>query len=90
MCAGLECYMADRLGCAEISWTTTHVAPDYLSSSRKRLVPQLLYKGGILEAWGKNQAVVLHEALPYAPSLPTVDPDAATLPGSSMAWIWIQ
>lgn len=48
-----ECYMADRLGCAEMNWTTTRVVPDYLSSSRKRLVPQLLHKGGILKAWGK-------------------------------------
>lgn len=78
-----ECYMADRLGCAEMSWTTTRVAPDYLSSSRKRLVPQLLYKGGILKAWGKKQAVVLHEGFYRTlPSLPTVDPDAADI-----AWL---
>lgn len=34
--------------------------PDYLSSSRKRLAPQLLFKGGILHSWRKKQAVVLH------------------------------
>lgn len=32
--------------------------PDYLSSSRKRLAPQLIYKGGILKAWNKRIAVV--------------------------------
>lgn len=34
--------------------------PDYLSSSRKRLAPQLLFKGGILHKWSKKQAVVIH------------------------------
>lgn len=33
--------------------------PDFLSSSRKRLAPQLLYKGGIVHAWGKKTAVAL-------------------------------
>lgn len=33
---------------------------DYLSSSRKRLAPQLLFKGGILHSWHRKQAVVLH------------------------------
>jgi len=32
--------------------------PDYLSSSRKRLAPQLIYKGGIFKAWNKKIAVV--------------------------------
>jgi hypothetical protein len=35
-------------------------SPDYLSSSRKRLVPQLMFKGGILHEWGKKMAVVVH------------------------------
>ena len=33
--------------------------PDYLSSSRKRLAPQLLYKGGIIHAWRKKSAVAI-------------------------------
>jgi hypothetical protein len=33
--------------------------PDYLSSSRKRLAPQLIYKGGIFKAWNKKQAVAI-------------------------------
>ena len=48
-------------------------SPDYLSS-RKRLVPQLLYKGGILNAWGKRQAVAIqrrfYDTLPAFPTLP--------------------
>jgi hypothetical protein len=32
---------------------------DFLSSSRKRLAPQLIYKGGILHGWKKKQAVVI-------------------------------
>lgn len=36
--------------------------PDYLSSSRKRLAPQLLFKGGILNAWGKKSAIALNKA----------------------------
>lgn len=42
--------------------------PDYLSSSRKRLAPELMFKGGILKAWGKKIAVALdrgfYETLP--------------------------
>lgn len=45
--------------------------PDYLSSSRKRLIPQMLYKGGIFKAWNKKQCVVLQksffETLPQMP-----------------------
>lgn len=57
-------------------WTSTRHSPrpDYLSSSRKRLVPQLMYKGGILKAWGKPQAVVLHSNFfATLPNLPEVD-----------------
>lgn len=49
--------------------------PDYLSSSRKRLAPQLLFKGGILNHWNKKIAVALnkgfYETLPIS-SLDTV------------------
>jgi hypothetical protein len=75
--------MEDRLGCKEIVWTATRVAPDYLASSRKRLVPQLIYKGNILKAWGKKQAVVLHEGFfNILPSLPKTDPVEADI-----AWL---
>lgn len=36
--------------------------PDYLSSSRKRLAPQLLFKGGILNSWKKKIAVALNKS----------------------------
>ena len=36
--------------------------PDYLSSSRKRLAPQLLFKGGILHSWKKKIAVALNKS----------------------------
>jgi len=57
--------------------------PDYLSSSRKRLVPQLIYKGNILKSWGKKQAVALHRGF-YArlPGLETVEPQTADI-----AWL---
>lgn len=35
--------------------------PDYLSSSRKRLAPQLIFKAGILNAWQKKTAVALNK-----------------------------
>jgi hypothetical protein len=61
-----------------MDWTgnKNYPRPDYLSSSRKRLAPQLIYKGGILKAWGKKQAVVVHKAFfSTLPHLQTVNPD---------------
>ena len=55
--------------------------PDYLSSSRKRLVPQMLYKGGIFKSWGKKQCVVIQESffktLPNLPEVPLEEADIA-------------
>ena len=55
--------------------------PDYLSSSRKRLAPQLLFKGGILNSWGKKMAVAIHkgffETLPNLPEVPQSQADIA-------------
>lgn len=55
--------------------------PDYLSSSRKRLVPQLLYKGGIFKSWNKKQCVVIQESfyntLPQLPEVPKENADVA-------------
>lgn len=55
--------------------------PDYLSSSRKRLIPQLLYKGGIFKAWGKKQCVVIQESfyntLPELSEVPKEQADIA-------------
>lgn len=52
-------YTAD-LGATTLDWAGAkeYPRPDYLSSSRKRLAPQLIYKGGIFKAWGKKTAVV--------------------------------
>ena len=48
--------------------------PDYLSSSRKRLVPQIIAKGSILKQWGKKQAVALQTSFYNTlPPLPEVD-----------------
>jgi Restriction endonuclease NotI len=47
--------------------------PDFLSSSRKRLIPQMLYKGGIFKSWKKKQAVALQKGFfDTLPALPTV------------------
>ena len=57
--------------------------PDYLSSSRKRLAPQLIYKGGILKAWNRKQAVAVHSAFYNTlPVLPEVSQDKADI-----AWL---
>lgn len=51
-----ECYMKNPKVRAKMDWSTqpNYPRPDYLSSSRKRLAPQLLFKGGILHSWGKK------------------------------------
>lgn len=57
--------------------------PDYLSSSRKRLIPQIIYKGGILNSWGKKQAVALQKSFfETLPNMPSVVPDKADI-----AWL---
>ena len=54
--------------------------PDYLSSSRKRLAPQLIYKGGILKAWERKQAVAVHSAFfETLPALPEVSKESADI-----------
>lgn len=59
-----EQFMRDPSEYANRSWVSRQnlPRPDYLSSSRKRLVTQLIYKGGILHAWHKKQAVAVHRA----------------------------
>ncbi|MBZ5702770.1 MAG: hypothetical protein LAN84_13105 [Acidobacteriia bacterium] len=57
-----EHYMKNPAKKAKMDWSgqPNYPRPDYLSSSRKRLAPQLLFKGGILKGWGKKQAVAIH------------------------------
>ena len=57
--------------------------PDYLSSSRKRLAPQLLFKGGILHTWHKKTAVALNRSFfNTLPPLQSVDKSKADI-----AWL---
>ena len=80
-----EAYMADPKQNHAMDWSTHryYPRPDYLSSSRKRLAPQLIYKGGILNAWQKKMAVALHqEFFKTMPSLPQVPKEQADL-----AWL---
>lgn len=57
-------FMNDPKGRALMDWTKepNYPRPDYLSSSRKRLAPQLLFKGGILHSWQKKMAVALNKS----------------------------
>ncbi|MBI4199651.1 MAG: hypothetical protein HY535_04165 [Chloroflexi bacterium] len=58
-------YMDDPVKRAGMDWRGSpgYPRPDYLSSSRKRLAPQLLYKGGILHTWNRKIAIALDENL---------------------------
>jgi Restriction endonuclease NotI len=71
-----QTYMDNPEGWDSIDWSKLaayYPTPDYLSSSRKRLVPQLLYKGTILREWGKKQVIVVQkiffETLPELPQV---------------------
>lgn len=78
-------YMSDRQANIALDWRGEQYwpRPDYLSSSRKRLMPQLLYKGGILSGWGKKQAVAVQsDFFATLPELQEVPPEQAEL-----AWL---
>lgn len=54
--------------------------PDYLSSSRKRLIPQMLYKGGIFKSWNKKQCVVIQKSFfDTIPDMPHTTKDKADI-----------
>ncbi len=79
-----ETYMNDPEGWDSVDWSKLaayYPTPDYLSSSRKRLVPQLLYKGKILREWGKKQVIavqkVFFETLPELPQVSQQDAEIA-------------
>jgi hypothetical protein len=67
-----EHYMKDPKKRASMDWSQepNYPRPDYLSSSRKRLAPQLLFKGGILHTWKKKTAVALNKG--FFDTLPTL------------------
>lgn len=80
-----ERFMQDQTNLPTFDWSNQKLypRPDYLSSSRKRLAPQLIYKGGILHSWGKKQAIALHSGFYRTlPTLPEVAPDLA-----DVAWL---
>jgi hypothetical protein len=77
-----EKYISNPATYANLNWANEsgYPRPDFLSSSRKRLAPQLIYKGGILNHWNKKMAVALDRAfLNTLPELPEVDEKGATL-----------
>ena len=63
------------------SWTQAfkYPKPDYLSSSRKRLIPQIIAKGSILNQWEKKQVVALqttfYNTLPTLPEFDKAESD---------------
>ncbi len=78
-------YMADPTKNANFDWRRhkNYPRPDYLSSSRKRLAPQLIYKGGILHAWHKKMAVAVDtQFFATLPPMEEVDKNEADL-----AWL---
>ncbi len=81
-----EHYIEDPVNRMNMDWAKLgkyYPRPDFLSSSRKRLVPQLLYKGGILNTWGKKQAIALQRSFfETLPKLPQVSPKDAEI-----AWL---
>ena len=78
-----EQYMIDAVKNKDLDWSNkkNYPRPDYLSSSRKRLAPQLIYKGGILNHWNKKMAVALDSSffktLPTLPESDEKDADIA-------------
>jgi hypothetical protein len=70
---------------AQMNWQGERNYPraDFLSSSRKRLAPQLIYKGGILHSWNRKMAVavdkVFFENLPELPQVEAAQADVAWL-----------
>ena len=78
-----EQYIANPSENAKFDWSNerNYPRPDYLSSSRKRLAPQLIYKGGILKHWNKKMAVALDNSffktLPQLPVVTEKDADIA-------------
>lgn len=80
-----EYYIQDPSTRYAMDWSKerNYPRPDYLSSSRKRLAPQLIYKGGILHHWKKKQAVAIHRGFYEAlPRLDIVEPNQA-----EMVWL---
>ncbi|NJK91721.1 MAG: hypothetical protein HC904_07795 [Blastochloris sp.] len=78
-------YMSNCKKNQKMDWTKepNYPRPDFLSSSRKRLAPQLMFKGGILNAWGKKMAVALDA--PFFQTLPKLN--EVDRKEADMAWM---
>jgi len=76
-----EKYMENPKANHKMEWPAkNYPSPDYLSSSRKRLAPQLIYKGGILHQWGRKMAVVVDENFfAQLPELEDADKETANI-----------
>jgi hypothetical protein len=78
-------FMENPTDPSRVDWSGRKNYPraDYLSSSRKRLAPQLIFKSGILKAWGRRTAVALNkgffETLPRLPEVEIEEADIAWL-----------
>ncbi|MBI3654367.1 MAG: hypothetical protein HY231_25345 [Acidobacteria bacterium] len=83
--APFEYFMDDPTQHFNMDWMGRphYPRPDYLSSSRKRLAPQLLFKGGIFHRWGKKQAVAIHRG--FFDTLPPLEPVSAD--DAEIAWM---
>jgi hypothetical protein len=80
-----EYYMQDPKNRSTMNWKNQQYwpGPDYLSSSRKRLAPQLIFKSGILHSWRKKSAVALDAGFfATLPKLKEVSADKAEI-----AWL---
>lgn len=83
--APFAAYMQNPEANANLEWRGRDKYPraDFLSSSRKRLAPQLIYKGGILHSWKRKMAVAVDQAffneLPELPQVEPVNADVAWL-----------
>lgn len=77
-----EYYMEDPPQRSQMDWRAqaNYPRPDYLSSSCKRLVPQLLFKGGIFHSWNNKTAIALNDGFyETLPPFEEVDESAADL-----------
>jgi len=75
-------YISDPKAHQAMDWSSepNYPRPDYLSSSRKRLAPQLIFKGGILHSWKKKIAVALNKSFfDTLPSLKRVPKEKADI-----------
>ena len=80
-----EYFMKNPKVRASMDWTKApnYPRPDYLSSSRKRLAPQLFFKGGILHSWQKKIAVALNKS--FFATLPKLKKVSKTK--ADIAWL---